>query len=132
MHKLSVNGEKPFNAKEYYEKGETVKLSFLSATDSRIEIRTDDVSGKKEYGDGEISYSLIMPDHDVDVSVTYINDMVNTHNTSSMGNSQVNPFVKFPFFNKDKSKDFCPECGMKKAKNRKYCPACEERLSIKK
>lgn len=88
-HKLSINGKKPIDVKEYYEVKEKVKLSILLPTDVDVYVSSKDVEGKKEYCDDELFYIFEMPDHDVDVQVEMKNSMVNdNHNNSFMSGPQ--------------------------------------------
>lgn len=139
LYKLTVNGRKPIDMDEYYEVKQAVRVTFPFVTDCSTRIISNAEDGTTNFIDYSIVYTFLMPEHDVDVSVEYTNNMVNNHETpvglmgmmGSMQECQMNNFGDPSIFDKDTYGNFCPECGVKKDKNKKYCPACEKRLKQK-
>ena len=75
MHKLSINGEKPFGIDEYYEKDDLVKIDLPFVTDTIMNVFAEGVNGRMENIDGCQYYCFKMPDHDVDVIISFENNM---------------------------------------------------------
>ena len=134
MYKLSINGSSPADIKEYYEKGELVKVRFPFMTDTTMDVTAEGVNGTYENKDGWIYYCFEMPDHDVDVTVSYESNMQNKNQFSPLMFHDMSMFgLQSQEDNSTPKKpSFCPECGNPIDENWKFCRACGNSLEPQK
>lgn len=122
-----------------FETGETVTFSVLTATDTSYHVTSAQVSINCEghKAGGTIEYSFIMPDEDVDITISSCSCMMNPYMYGTtapsmmdlMGKGMNNPVNTETATNTDsidwKGKPkFCSECGASTKNSNKFCSEC--------
>lgn len=143
-HKVTIGlGNNLYGMKrDMYEEGEKDEFKMPFARDESVRLTTDDVPSIQTNYDACLNYySFIMPDHDVNISLTRHNDMMrdpNSYAPSPISDNNTN-FMGMGFMNKTPNevsnntpvmpKNFCSFCGTKVSDaSQKFCMNCGGKL----
>lgn len=137
MYRLSVNGRRPNGIKEMYEENEQVNVSFRLMSDSDIQASSNDVElGRPEITDEVISYSFIMPSHDVEIVTKRSGCMSMLDNSPVMDmKGYMAPSIGMLGTLKfsegmsaapelSEGNRYCPSCGARVSSEAKFCGTC--------
>lgn len=129
-YKVNIDGNNKFYGldREFFEEGERVDFQVVFMTDTSTSVRTDDVNLIQDPFDRCYHYHFIMPNHDVNVTVTMKSMMAYEPLEPlpfGMMGMNMSMYQQTPVAEVDENNCLiCPMCGYKNSENNKFCGEC--------
>lgn len=144
-HKVTIGRDNAFYRVEgdMFEEGEKIDFFVPFLTDVSTRVTSDDVAIQNEKnGPNDYHYSIIVPDHDVTISISTVSDMMKRPSGKEHGANMgaMSGFMRMKNLmngqlpsSMEKSvqgkKKFCPACGARlNTESQKFCQDCGSRI----